>query len=219
MRPTITVAKNTETKQAVHISRVENGLSCGCICLECNQTMVAANRGKIQQQHFRHYDESNCLGAPETGLHLLAKQILLEAEMIALGPDKYFSYSYAIAEKKFNGIVPDVRLEGENKEIWLIEIAVTHPLDESKIELIKDAGVNCLELDLKNVERDITYEALKQSILYDLSFRKVICRKVEKLKLKKEREEQHYWVFAVLSLMAMALGLSWRKRRKQRRAR
>jgi hypothetical protein len=219
MRPIITVAKNIDTNRAVHISQVDNGLSCGCICLECSQAMVAANRGKIQQHHFRHYNESNCLGAPETGLHLLAKQILLEAEMIAIGSDEYFGYSYAIAEKKFHGIIPDVRLEDDSKEIWLVEIAVTHPLEEPKLEIIKSTSVNCLELDLKNVDRDITYEALKQSILYDLTLRKVICRKVQKPKLKKEREEQNYWIFAAFSLIAVVLGLSWRKRRKQRRTR
>ncbi len=216
MRPIISIAKDNNTNRVVHISQVDNGLSCGCICLECGGRMVAANGGKIQQHHFRHYDESTCLGAPETGLHLLAKQILLEADSITIGVEENFFYSHAMAEKMLHGVIPDMRLESDDKEMWLIEIVVTNALEEKKIQIFKIVGLNCLELNLKNVARDIAYEELKKLILFDLSFRKVICRKVKESKMNEKKEKQDYWVFAVFSLIAVLLGLGWRKRRRKR---
>ena len=60
----------------VHITRVEKGRACNCICPECKRVLVA-KKGKIITHHFAHdRGEDDCPGAAETALHLAAKEML-----------------------------------------------------------------------------------------------------------------------------------------------
>ena len=58
----------------IHISNVENGLKCGCICPSCKGKMIA-KKGKIKVHHFAHYNK-DCGLAGETALHLKCKEII-----------------------------------------------------------------------------------------------------------------------------------------------
>lgn len=63
----------------VHIDEVSTGLQCGCICPACKEPLVAKNNGKFRVHHFAHQFESECTGAYETMLHLLAKERIQSA--------------------------------------------------------------------------------------------------------------------------------------------
>ncbi len=41
----------------VHVSEVENGLKCECLCPVCGDHLVA-HQGKIKIPHFKHYNKA-----------------------------------------------------------------------------------------------------------------------------------------------------------------
>jgi len=153
----------------VEASEVQSGLACGCICPQCGTNLVARHKRRSQRRsHFAHITKLNCEGAWETVLHKTAKQIVGEVFKINFRfGDSGFRYEYqydeAHVEKSFAGFVPDVttRLEGIP---LLIEILVTHEVDESKEEKIRRAKVTCVEIDLSKVRRTITYSELRDRI-------------------------------------------------------
>ena len=59
----------------LHISQVERGLKCNCICPACNEPLVA-RKGKKTVHHFAHYRINNC--SPETALHQIGKRLIFE---------------------------------------------------------------------------------------------------------------------------------------------
>jgi hypothetical protein len=59
----------------VHISEVNAGLACGCICPNCSERLIA-KKGEVNEHHFAHDFNSDCVGAPESALHLLAKEVI-----------------------------------------------------------------------------------------------------------------------------------------------
>src|ERR1700678_3272842 len=67
----------------VHISEVDRGLDCGCVCACCGDDLVA-RKGVSRQHHFAHSRNSNCSGADESLLHRLAKELLSNAKSLAL---------------------------------------------------------------------------------------------------------------------------------------
>ncbi len=177
MSANITIAKDSNdiTK---HISEVENGLNCNCYCLGCGKPLIAANNGKIQDYHFKHQSKTKCDGSPETALHLLAKRIISDANEIfidsGIGDKGYFRYDNVEIEKSINGIRPDIQVMDSDGNIWLIELAVTHFIDDQKLSIIRTMGLNCLEIDLKNVDRNIKIEHLKKIVLDKPDSRKVL---------------------------------------------
>lgn len=68
-----------------------------------------------------------------------------------------------ILEKKIDNIIPDIIGIAKNRKL-LIEIYVTHKIDEAKAEKIKEKGFSCIEIDLSKVDKGITKEELKKEI-------------------------------------------------------
>ena len=62
----------------VHISEVETGLACGCECQNCGERLIA-KKGEVNEHHFAHDHNSDCLGATESALHLLAKEVISQS--------------------------------------------------------------------------------------------------------------------------------------------
>jgi len=69
--------------KVVHISEVESGLSCNCICAKCGRRLVA-KKGDIRIYHFAHEDDSECQLAVETSLHYkdAVRDILPQATIV-----------------------------------------------------------------------------------------------------------------------------------------
>ena len=174
----------------VFIDDVENGDKCGCVCPGCNKPLTAKNNeSNIRMHHFAHKSAAECSYGYQSSIHILAKEIIEEEKKVVLpGPGrikgKYDSYvlsylcnnkdylkseiyncSKVILEKKISDYIPDVEVFFGNKPC-LIEIAVTHFVDEEKNEKIKEAGIPLVEYDLSELERQITKDELK-SILLD----------------------------------------------------
>ncbi len=154
----------------VHVDAVPGGLACGCICPGCAGRLVA-RKGTVKEHHFAHHGTPPCGGSYETALHKLAKQILnrelrLMLPEIAAGAGServvereggVFTFERAELEVAFAGFQPDVVLHRGDRRL-LVEVLVTHPTGEEKVERIASAGLSAIEIDLSHLPRaaDIT---------------------------------------------------------------
>ncbi|MNK05366.1 hypothetical protein D3C87_232460 [compost metagenome] len=190
--------KTTDFKDAlrdgipVHISDVENGINCNCVCPSCEQPLIAYNnQNNKKAHHFQHQSLSSCSNYYETMIHYWAKEIINEHRKISV-PNHIFELSdYArnyfyherrekypkektlakevefdniLVEKYQNGIKPDLICFVKNKQIH-IEIAVTHFIDEVKANKINDLNVTSLEIDLSSIDRSMQKEELRNILL------------------------------------------------------
>jgi hypothetical protein len=138
-----------------HISEVEKGKACGCICpsINCSSPLIA-NQGAIKAHYFSHQANTDCGG--ESALHLAAKQILEESasenlnlilpevhgvfsckdmagEVIERAGVELSSFQLAEAkqEVKLSGeLIADVMSQSVKGETLAVEIFVTNAKDE-----------------------------------------------------------------------------------------
>lgn len=164
----------------VHIDSVPNGLKCNCYCINCHSPLIAKNNGKIKEHHFAHYNTFECKHAYETMIHELAKELFLEDMNFLKIPkfEKYFSqvfrniditkiYTKFVEVKdevNIGNVIPDIVLKDEINKLLLIEIRVTHQVDDNKKRKIQSNNLSCLEIDLSNLDRKITKAELKDYI-------------------------------------------------------
>ena len=84
-KPYLTYALDADSK-LIHIDSVSTGLACKCFCPHCKSELVAKNGGSRKVHHFAHANGSDCVGAIESALHKMAKDILQEHKLIMLPP-------------------------------------------------------------------------------------------------------------------------------------
>ena len=182
-------------EQIVHISEIaddERGLKCGCICPGCGMTLQA-RIGKIKQPHFSHNNaKCDLKSAQQSALHILAKDIIEKEKRIKC-PDvvfgtsdldldnEYFIYGgydkkifkkrgllnceTVMLEKRVSDIIPDIVVTSGNRTFF-IEIAVTHFIDETKLEKIRRLKIPTLEINLSVIiDSPISKEKLKEIIV------------------------------------------------------
>ena len=157
----------------------DRGLRCNCICPGCGAPLIA-NLGKKKQRYFSHKgDACDVAAAQQTALHMLAKEIIEEHKKLLLPGitvkrDRYIegikdyrvytrvppSIEYrkpsmvtcdsVSLEKKLSNIVPDIIISARGRRC-LVEIAVTHFVDEEKEQRIKEVGLPLFEIDLSDL--------------------------------------------------------------------
>lgn len=176
------------------IPREMYGKRCGCICPGCGKPLVARLAENKQRKHFGHKSGSVCniAHAQQTALHMVAKEII-EQERIFAFPNysvalsdvqqqenfhktydlpKTLEYRSACAvkcasvilEKKVSDFVPDIVVDIQGRTC-LIEIAVTHFVDEVKQRKLDEVGLPVVEVDLsafmgQQITRDMVRDAL-----------------------------------------------------------
>ena len=64
----------------------EYGNKCNCICPRCKKPLIVKIRGHIRRKHFTHDGTSYCVGAYESALHFLVKEVIEEGAKIKLPP-------------------------------------------------------------------------------------------------------------------------------------
>ena len=158
--------------ELVHVSQVERGLACGCVCVECGGTLIA-RKGEKTRHHFAHHTlNRNCDG--ESLLHKLGKRILADRveSAIANGEPLPVTWEcercYRIHEGDLvqgagsvkiehaidieNGrIIPDVTVVSQlGKPQTLVEIIVTHEPEQPVYDYAKANNVAVVELRLKS---------------------------------------------------------------------
>lgn len=166
------------------------GKNCGCVCPGCRQTVYAKHcmSGK-RAPHFQHAPGSNCATGYETALHLAAKQ-LIEARAVLAFPELVASLKIVddmghfhkperhlvaagtrrlksvVLEERLAQIRPDIRVDAEGLGTVLVEVAVTHFVDECKLKQIEQEGIAAIEIDLSQF-RDATFAALEKALFDD----------------------------------------------------
>lgn len=170
----------------VHVSDVDRGLKCGCICPNCGAALVA-KKGPLRSSHFAHFNAVECdlATAAETALHLLAKQILKEERRLWLPPAQVIVTNRDISGREHSKSrkldsktidLGEVEIEAPVGPFWIdvmarpqgrplaIEIRVTHSVHKEKIDYLCDHGVSTLEIDLSGIGRDIAETELRRSL-------------------------------------------------------
>lgn len=165
----------------VHISEVERGLRCNCICPECKMALVAKKGPRrLKTDHFAHASGAECAASVETGLHLASKDILAKrreiwlpvAEVrfpggkspIEVTPEGVYAVSNVRLETGIGGLIPDVLAE-INGQPLAIEIFVTHRVDDEKTRRFRQLGLSVVEIDLSRITRDMDPVQLESLVI------------------------------------------------------
>lgn len=155
----------------IDVSGFESGLIVDGVCPECSGSLVA-KKGDQRVHHFAHYSKTNCVGALETCLHKAAKQVLVDSIQNgmaffapAYGNSLAEKYKYRAIDRPFVRVDcektvsipgqhrrPDAIAEWEGGNL-AIEICVTNPMDDDRIEFYEQAGLDCIEVDLSDLAK------------------------------------------------------------------
>jgi hypothetical protein len=192
MRNEIEIPYALRAGAIVHVSEVTRGLDCGCVCACCGDALVA-RKGASRQHHFAHYRDSDCSGAAESLLHRLAKELLSSANALAVP-----SYIYRAKSRRFGApvsierhiftasrvcistvaveqsvgpIVPDLLLRSDNGDHLIIEIAVSHRVDRTKLRHIRRMNIPAIELSLKAEDVLLSRAELLKRLIEDISIK------------------------------------------------
>lgn len=155
-----------------------------CFCIGCG-CQLSAKLGVVNAHHFAHRPEHlkpsmltgfnpelACSWSHECELHIIAKEYIENVMKLSLpigtiNPmSKVIEFDTVELERNLNGRVPDI-ITTVNGERVLIEIAVTHKCDASKIIELRNNNLNCIEIDLSSYKRAgdvINHEQVKQLI-------------------------------------------------------
>lgn len=191
------------------IPREKYGLRCGCTCPGCGQPL-SARLGEIKRKHFGHKSGSICNieHAQQTALHMLAKEIIAQERRFAfpsytisladINWDESFHAQYNMPrsleyrkaytanctsvtlEKRVSNFVPDIIVEVQGRTC-LIEIAVTHFVDEAKQHKINEVGLPVVEVDLSSfMGQQMTREVVRDALICQIANKKWIYNPLKK---------------------------------------
>lgn len=164
----------------VPVSQVARGEACDCVCPDCARPFVA-HKGDERAHHFQHKaapgQPETCLGYYETALHLLAKQVLREADRLWLPPleARYGYHRHMLrlggwvtignvrTEVRVGPIVADAIAEVEDTDL-IVEVHVTHRSTADKVQFLRETDRSAIELDLSQA-RGMAPEAIEAFIL------------------------------------------------------
>lgn len=210
-----------EDGSIIHITEVpieENGLKCKCVCPKCGDRLQARNAGKVRQHYFAHDKHHSCEGATESALHLFAKEVFSRHSSIRVPPDEVWvdyltrdipamtvPFLGAAMEQRFDeaDIIADVVLHRANdKPPVLVEIAVTHFVDDEKHVKLRKLGYPCIEVDLSEMRiglAEFDRETIEDTLINGEDLKRWLCNPygrrlraelAEQLRLEAEQEAE-----------------------------
>jgi hypothetical protein len=190
----IPFARRRADGRMVDVSQVDSGLDCNCECPGCDQT-VLARKCTAKISHFAHAVSAACEGALESSLHAAAKQIItalgfvwLPRSLAGIGRTK-FVFARCETEKARNKIRPDLTLYTKGGKPLAIEVCVTHEIDDTKEKYVRSQKLACIEYDLGDLPRDLTYAELNRRFVEDEVFGEwVFNEKAEALEEQRAEE-------------------------------
>lgn len=169
-------------------SEVAKGRACGCVCPGCHAPLVAkAQESRRKRPHFAHLTDTGCQTGRESGIHMRAKQLIVERQELltpawdgdpidmpnpphARDDEGQLHWGRPIdrpacraglrnleVERSFGTYQPDVYARDEEGEL-LIEIYVTHAVGDRKAERVQAHGRRMVEIDLSQLDRDTPHD-------------------------------------------------------------
>ncbi|HEY1026251.1 MAG TPA: competence protein CoiA family protein [Pseudomonas sp.] len=165
--------------QLITIENAMRGLACNCTCASCGEPVVA-RKGLIREHHFSHHsNKESCFIQRESLLHLYAKEVIRNQLGLQLPPmpgtwpgseDKtsWWDFERVDEEVPQQGFQPDLVAHLRDGSQLFIEVAVTSFIGEEKLERIRNAGTNTVEIDLSELlfnTQPIPSEEVKARIL------------------------------------------------------
>jgi len=180
--------------EPIHITQVESGLACQCICPGCQDRLVA-RKGNINAHHFAHDVKAETQACSESALHFAAKHVLKSASRVSLPAAEiaikdldsarlqkitidggFFNYVKSYIEQSRGNYRPDTTVENSSFTQMDVEILVTHEVDEVKYQKVKQVGIDMLEVDLSDlIGKTLAPQELQHQVL-ELAPRKWIHR-------------------------------------------
>ena len=163
--------------ELLHVSQVPRGLACECVCPACRVRLVA-RQGRLREHHFAHATGDPCRYGRETALHLAAKEILAKRKEIVLpavqvqfynktlriAPEGRYQLESIALEHRVANVVPDVLAHVRGRPL-LIEVRVTHEVDDEKTKRIQNLDVSAVEVDLSGAPRDLLPNDLEELVV------------------------------------------------------
>lgn len=182
---------------------VAKGKACDCVCPGCGAPLAAkAIESRRKRPHFAHLADAGCATGRETGIHGRAKQLIGERQVLVLpawrgdedgmpnppqaeDEEGYWHRGRAVdcparevrleaveLERSFGPYQPDVCAQDDAGEL-LIEIRVTHAVDDRKAHRVQAHGRRMVEIDLSRLDRDIPHDlvAFERAVLADVANR------------------------------------------------
>jgi len=191
----------------VSINESENGKKCECICSSCKEPVIA-RQGNYNLWHFAHASGKECANSSETSLHQAAKQLLLDESWMMLPssyssielsltgfpsvvgaaslPSRRVNFSSVELEKDVGGGRRPDLIAFMNGAIMYVEVAVTHFIDEKKLEWLKEAGIPTIEVNLSTMDHDQwDWDLLREHLIAGVERKKWIVE-FEALSLQKK---------------------------------
>ncbi len=228
------VAKDLNGKPA-SISKVDNGKKCNCVCIDCEQPVIAKNnKFNIRTSHFSHEPGYVCTGNVESYLHKVSKAIICDHNSINLTSNEKFDYSEAFKEYSLEDIRPDVFLKG-SKDL-IIEIYVRNKKKSDYYQKIRNIGIEAYEIDLSKLSYATNLEEIKYHVLTRIDNKKKLSIDLSQLDLSQDIEiiepakledakitsetSVNYWfetIIAILFVILLYLGFRDLNNKKRKR--
>lgn len=163
----IPVGKERSTGKIVYIDEVTSGIGCNCICIACEQPLVAS-KGNVNQHHFKHAaklvsEDKLCTFNMARAFYWLLKKVIESGKSLLIPPLMYKKQVVAqevrintmVTKGEFTEIdgqgVYTFSVKGNQYQIWFSDKAILPNSDD----------FNILKLDVSKLVMTLTAE--KQS--------------------------------------------------------
>lgn len=153
----------------VHVSEVDRGLDCACVCPACGARLVA-RKGTKTAHHFAHYHQTDC--SPETLLHHLAKRLLMQRVLDALSRQEPLPVEWSCpychdthtrnlvkmatrveVEMNLGPCRPDLTLlDRSGSPVAILEVVVSHQPDDNVRAFASSADVPVVQFNIDSAE-------------------------------------------------------------------
>lgn len=177
----------------IYINEARNGLACECVCPGCKRVLIAKNGGKKREHHFAHLNVVECEHGYQSALHYMAKDLFLEMPCLTFlekGRLVQYKIDTVELEKKVSDIIPDIIVTCDGKQ-FIVEIYVTHAVDDEKKAKIKEMQISAVEIDLSRFKNDfIDRETLKTELSQPKNFSWVYDADIDLIEQKRKIIQQ-----------------------------
>lgn len=163
-------------REVVYIDNAKNGIECECICPACKSPLVAKNGGQKREHHFAHLNIVECEHGYQSALHYMAKDLFLEMEYLTfVKNEKLVKYKIDSVEleRKVSDIIPDILVTCDGKQ-FIVEIYVTHSVDDEKKEKIKSLQMSAIEIDLSKFRNETIDKEINLERALQMQYRKFV---------------------------------------------